>query len=99
MAQPELIRSIAILSKRIDALINENKTLNDKVNSLQQINEELQRQHSIDSESLMKANKEIEFLKLSHRLAQSPEALVEARQKIASLIRNIDICIRLIADD
>lgn len=99
MAQPELIRSIAILSKRIDALINENKTLNDKVNSLQQINDELQRQHSIDSESLMKANKEIEFLKLSHRLAQSPEALVEARQKIASLIRNIDICIRLIADD
>ena len=99
MAQPELIRSIAILSKRIDALINENKALNDKVNSLQQINDELQRQHSIDSESLMKANKEIEFLKLSHRLAQSPEALVEARQKIASLIRNIDICIRLIADD
>ncbi len=50
-------------------------------------------------ESLQKANLDIEFLKLSHRLADSPEAIVNARKTISRLIRRIDSAINLIKSD
>lgn len=39
---------------------------------------------------LVQARHDARFLRVSHRLAASPDALVEARRMIAGLIRNID---------
>lgn len=99
MATPELILTISRLSKKIDTLLENQSKLQQKVNELEIINSELNRQHEIDVAALTKAQKDLEFLSLSHRLADSPEALIEARTKVSKLIRTIDSCIRLIIED
>lgn len=99
MAKSEIARSFQALSKKIDSLILENTSLRSRIDTLSLQNEELLGQHAQDQKALEKANKEIEYLSLSHRLASSPEALVEARKEISRLIRTIDSCIRLIKED
>ena len=99
MAKPELILSISRLSRRIDDLIEYQSTLQKKVNDLELLNRELKEQHDKDVAALAKAHKDIEFLSLSHRLADSPEALIEARTIVSKLIRTVDNCIRLINEE
>lgn len=41
---------------------------------------------------------EMEYLKVSHHLADSPDSLVETRRLIAGLIRNIDRCIAMLKE-
>ncbi|MDE6271890.1 MAG: hypothetical protein K2M31_02655 [Muribaculaceae bacterium] len=48
---------------------------------------------------LQQANLEIEFLTLSHRLADSPQALANARKTISRIIRKVDAAIALIKSD
>lgn len=42
---------------------------------------------------------DVEFLTVSHRLADSPEAIRSARTRISRMIRTIDKCITLLKDD
>ena len=99
MAKPELLISISSLSKKIDILLEEKEFLERKIKELENVNEELVRQQALDVSNLQNAQKEIEFLKLSHRLAATPEALVAARKEISRLIRTIDSCIRILKED
>ena len=99
MAKPVLIQSIDTLARKIDGLLETQKSLLEKVKSLELENQELRLRHIQDTEDLEKAKKDIEFLSLSHRMAQSPEALVSARAKISQLIRTVDSCIRMIKED
>ena len=99
MAKPELIQSIEQLSRKVDSLMSQLSDSQDKIRELELRNAMLEKQHLDDTATILQARKDIEFLSVSHRLAASPEALVEARQKIAALIRNIDSCIRLIIED
>ena len=99
MAKPELINSISILSRKIENLIEQQKSLTERVFVLEQENQILRNQHKEDLIVISKAQKEIEFLSMSHRLANSPEALISARNKISQLIRTIDSCIRIIKED
>ncbi|MCH5235705.1 MAG: hypothetical protein J1E16_10460 [Muribaculaceae bacterium] len=99
MAKPELISSLTILSKKIDNLLETQKKLQEKVNYLENINQALRNQHDEDVKIIEKAQKDIDYLSLSHRLADSPEALIEARNNVSKLIRTIDSCIRLIKED
>ena len=99
MAKPELISSISNLSKKIDSLLITQRQLLERIKNLETVNMELRKQHDEDQELLAKAQKDIDYLSLSHKLADSPEALVEARNKISKLIRTLDNCIRLINDD
>lgn len=99
MAKSDLIIAISALSKKIDGLLDERNKLIARINDLQIENEKLKSLHTQDSADLENALRDIEFLSLSHRLADSPEALVEARKIISSLIRTIDSCIRLIKED
>ena len=48
---------------------------------------------------LHKARLDAEYLTLSHRLADSPEALLTARHLLASLIRKVDSAINLVKND
>lgn len=99
MAEPVLLNTIQKLSKKIDSLIGSHQSLLEKVNELEKINQELRLQHTQDMAKLEKAQKDIEFLSMSHRLATSPQALISARNKISRLIRTIDSCIRTIKED
>ena len=99
MAGPELIHSMSVLSKRIDNLLSQITNLQLRVYKLETENAELRKQHLEEVSKLENARKEIEFLSVSHRLADSPEALISARQKVAKLIRTIDNCIRMINED
>ncbi len=42
---------------------------------------------------------DVEFLTVSHRLADSPEAIRSARTRISRMIRTLDKCITLLKDD
>lgn len=99
MVNQELIQSISLLSNKIDGLLRQQKKLREKVNKLELQNQELQLLHQQDKASLLDAQKKIEFLSLSHRLADSPEALIQARNNVSRLIRTIDKCIQMINED
>ena len=99
MAKPELLQSITILSKKIDILLQQQKSLQERIDNLEMQNQELRKQHDVDVSLLDNAKKNIEFLSVSHRLAATPEAIISARKKISSLIRTIDSCIRMINED
>lgn len=99
MAKPEISASMSALSKKIDKLIVEHSRLRDVVENLKTENELLKARLETEQAALQAAYKDIEFLSLSHRLAATPEALAEARTKIARLIRTVDTCIRLIKED
>ena len=99
MAKPELLQALSSLNKRIETLLQEQIILKQQISNLNKEIEELRQQKQIDKDTIEKANQQIEFLSLSYRLAASPEALAKARMKISSLIRTIDMCIRLINED
>lgn len=99
MAKPELLQSITILSKKIDILLQQQKSLQERIDNLEMQNQELRKQHDVDVSLLDNAKKNIEFLSVSHRLAATPEALISARNKVSKLIRTIDSCIRMINED
>lgn len=99
MAKPELLQSITILSKKIDILLQQQKSLQERIDNLEMQNQELRKQHEVDVSLLDNAKKNIEFLSVSHRLAATPEALISARNKVSKLIRTIDSCIRMINED
>lgn len=99
MAKSDLLSSLSILSRRIDGLLEERDRLLDKIRELDSENRELKAQKEQDRLMLENSRKDIEFLSMSHRLADSPEALVEARNKISKLVRTIDSCIRLLKED
>lgn len=99
MAKSEFANSISELSGNIDKLIDSRNFLKAKIIDLQEENSSLKLQLKETRDELSSALKEVEFLKLSYRLAASPEALVAARSKISKLLRTIDSCIRLLKED
>ncbi|MCH5224541.1 MAG: hypothetical protein J1D77_01030 [Muribaculaceae bacterium] len=99
MAQPELIQTVQTLSRKVDTLLGDLKKAQEIAKKLEIANTELRKQHEKDVLALESAKRDIEFLKISHRLAATPEALVSARNQITQLIKTIDSCIRMINDD
>ena len=60
---------------------------------LEKENEDLRTQLSETRAELDNTRKDVEFLTMSHRLADSPDSVISARRRIARLIRTIDNCI------
>lgn len=48
---------------------------------------------------LKEARMEIDFLTVSHRLADDPENLISARRRLQRLIAKIDRCVTLLRED
>ena len=61
--------------------------------------EELRDQLDECREQLREARMEIDFLTVSHRLADSPANLISARRRVQRLIAKIDRCVSLLKDD
>lgn len=82
----ELAVKVSMLATKYTALLARCKTLEEQNEALALDIKELR-------DSLDRQVMDNKFLTLSHRLAQSPEALVESRKLVANLIRDIDKCI------
>lgn len=79
--------------------------LRQEMENLRQRNRELEEEARDARRSAEEAEKrrdeallEVEYLKVSHRLADSPDTIVETRRTIAGLIRNIDRCIAMLKE-
>lgn len=69
---------------------------------LQQALEEvadLKRELTAAKEEIHRSNLDIEFLTLSHKLADTPQALAEARTTVRRLISRVDKAIALLEED
>ena len=99
MAQNQLIDSLSILSKKIEDLLKHQTMLHKRIEELEKRNNELEEQRQKDLKIIEKANQDIEFLTVSHKLAESPDTIISTRRKILGLIRTIDNCIRIIKEE
>lgn len=72
--------------KAADIITHLNAELEESRRREEELRESLQRTNA----ELQKAQTDIKYLRVSHRLAASPDAIIESRRVIANLIRNID---------
>lgn len=73
--------------------------LHSRIKELEKENETLNQELDNSRRELAKALNDVEFLTLSHRLADSPDSIVSARRRIARLIRTIDNCISMLKEE
>ena len=71
----------------------------EQIVSLEKENEDLRTQLSETRAELDNTRKDVEFLTMSHRLADSPDSVISARRRIARLIRTIDNCISMLKEE
>lgn len=98
MARP-LITLLESLRDKISELDAAQDVLLGRLEKLKEENDALRRDLAEKDRLLEKANSDIEFLTVSHRLAESPDSLVATRRRIARLIRTVDNCISMIKDE
>lgn len=87
----ELRGKIDVLGQTVRRLSAENGRLEEENRSLQAEIRELR-------ENLQRKSLDSEFLEVSHLLADTPESLVLARRRIATMIRTIDKCLEMLRD-
>lgn len=87
------------LSAKVMRLVSQRDSLKEENSDLKEEIARLKGMVDEDMNQIASLEKEVEFLKLSHRLADSPETLIESRRIVAALIRKIDRCITLLNDD
>lgn len=90
---------IAGIQQKIALLAAKRDEAESKCRELMRRIEGLESDIAEKEQALRQAHQEIEFLTLSHRLADSPAALAEARKTLARLIRKVDAAIALIKSD
>lgn len=83
---------IAILSDRLDALETENANLRHNLELTGQQRDEAVRERD-------RALLDVEFLTMSHRLADNPESVALTRRRLNQMIRTIDRCVTLLKED
>lgn len=93
-----LLTILGDLEQRISLLQGEMEELRRKNSELEQLNAELVKRETEARQARDTALTDVDYLKVSHRLADSPDSLVETRKVIAGLIRNIDRCIEMLKE-
>lgn len=97
MARP-LINILQELEVRQGELLKQMESLRQRVWELEEENEELRRKEAAAYQERDKALTDVEYLIVSHKLADSPDSLADTRRVIAGLIRNIDRCIAMLKE-
>lgn len=88
----ELRSAINLLVRRKNIAENENKEMKLELERLKTELEDCK--HQLDL-----AKMEVDFLTVSHRLADDPNHLISARRRLQRLIAKIDRCVSLLKDD
>ena len=84
------------LNQKIERLVAQQSRLIDRIKNLEEENKNLKIELEEERKNLMKSRNEVEFLTVSHRLADNPDSLISTRRHIARLIKTIDNCIAMI---
>lgn len=93
-----LLSILEDLNLRIRQLTSRNADLEQENAALRDTNEDLRRRAAEADAARDKALLDCEFLAMSHKLADSPDRLVDTRRHIARLIRNIDRCLEMLKE-
>lgn len=72
-------------------LVEQNHRLEEEISDLRLEIAEARRERD-------RARLDAEYLTVSHRLADSPDTLIDTRRHIAKLIRNIDRCLEMLKE-
>lgn len=99
MANDQLLQTLSELNSRIQSLIEVQNQLQLRVEELETRNLVLENQHQSDVKKIEQAEKDIEFLTLSHRLADSPDTIISTRRLLIRLIHTINNCITMINEE
>ena len=99
MAQNDLLTSLRDLNNKIASLSSQYNMMQQQLKELQEENKSLKSDLEEERKNLRKALSDVEFLSVSHRLADSAESVVSARRTIERLIRTIDSCINMINEE
>lgn len=93
-----LLSVLDSMRNKIDALNESVEALRARNRMLEEENEVLRRTIEDTSRERDKAKLESDFLTVSHKLAQDPDSIIDARRLISRLIRNIDRCIEMLKE-
>lgn len=93
-----LVTILEDLESRIAALQTEMEELRERNSELEMMNSDLRKREAEAQNAREQALLDVEYLKVSYRLAESPDSLAETRKVIAGLIRNIDRCIEMLKE-
>lgn len=86
------------LRGKIDSLVKSGRDLGDENRRLKEENQDLRNEIKALNGQLQRKTLDSEFLEVSHMIADTPDALVLARRRIATLIRTIDKCIAMLEE-
>ncbi len=97
MATP-LLQILDEMAQKIDAMGAEcrrlrarNAELEEEARAAREASKESQKERD-------RARLDVEFLQVSHKLADNPDTLVATRRRLARLIRNIDRCLEMLKE-
>lgn len=93
-----LITTLDRLNARIKDVTARNAALEARNHALEDQNADLRRKVEEALRERDRALLDAEYLTVSHRLAASPDTLVDTRRHIAKLIRNIDRCLEMLKE-
>lgn len=97
MAQ-SLISILQQLEVRQNELRSQMASLKQRNRELEEENADLRRKEAEALEVRDKALLDVEYLSVSHKLADNPDTLADTRRIIAGLIKNIDRCIDMLKE-
>lgn len=86
---------MSVLTGRVERLIGRNTALRQELSAVQARLTDLEDENARLRAEIKAKSLDCDFLVMSHRLASSPDQLMQTRRLIAKMIRNID---RAIAD-
>lgn len=97
MAQ-SLISILQQLEVRQNELRSQMASLQQRNRELEEENADLRRKEAEALKVRDKALLDVEYLSVSHKLADNPDTLADTRRVIAGLIKNIDRCIDMLKE-
>lgn len=86
------------LNDRIKELAARNAGLATRNAELEASNAELRREAEEAREARKRAELDVEYLAVSHKLADDPDTLIATRRHISQMIRNIDRCLEMLKE-
>lgn len=93
-----MLKKLELLQRKIVKAATSAEEMRRRLATLSAENEDLRRELQEERELNSRLEKDVEFLKLSYRLADNSESLIESRREIMRLIRTLDTCITMLKE-
>lgn len=94
-----LAERLTQLESKMLTLVSQRDKALSELKAVRQENASLNQQLISTRSALEESRMEAEYLSVSHKLADNPQALAEARQSLRKMIARVEKAIRLLEDD